>query len=107
MLSISQSGSTDRGSTMTPPPNKPSPLLEGCQGQAAVSLELQHKVCFFFFFLNFSQMLWFVLSYRFSSPPLSFSSQGFLTFLGFRRLRDITFQEEYNTLFPNSPSLLP
>ncbi|KAM7130387.1 synaptogyrin-1 isoform X1 [Ciconia boyciana] len=32
---------------------------------------------------------------------------GFLTFLAFRRLRDITFQEEYNTLFPNSPSLLP
>ncbi|KAM6320697.1 synaptogyrin-1 isoform 2-T2 [Aegotheles albertisi] len=32
---------------------------------------------------------------------------GFLTFLAFRRLKDITFQEEYNTLFPNSPSLLP
>ncbi|KAM8821627.1 synaptogyrin-1 isoform 2-T2 [Eudromia elegans] len=32
---------------------------------------------------------------------------GSLTFLAFRRLRDITFQEEYNTLFPNSPSLLP
>ncbi|KAM6292868.1 synaptogyrin-1 isoform 3-T3 [Porphyrio hochstetteri] len=32
---------------------------------------------------------------------------GLLTFLAFRRLRDITFQEEYNTLFPNSPSLLP
>ncbi|XP_017593222.1 PREDICTED: synaptogyrin-1, partial [Corvus brachyrhynchos] len=32
---------------------------------------------------------------------------GFLVFLAFRRLRDINFQEEYNTLFPNSPSLLP
>ncbi|XP_009871840.1 PREDICTED: synaptogyrin-1-like, partial [Apaloderma vittatum] len=32
---------------------------------------------------------------------------GSLTFLAFRRLRHITFQEEYNTLFPNSPSLLP
>ncbi|XP_068797821.1 synaptogyrin-1 isoform X2 [Struthio camelus] len=32
---------------------------------------------------------------------------GSLTYLAFRRLRDITFQEEYNTLFPNSPSLLP
>nr|XP_025957639.1 synaptogyrin-1 isoform X2 [Dromaius novaehollandiae] len=32
---------------------------------------------------------------------------GALMFLAFRRLRDITFQEEYNTLFPNSPSLLP
>ncbi|XP_010004922.1 PREDICTED: synaptogyrin-1 [Chaetura pelagica] len=32
---------------------------------------------------------------------------GSLTFLAFRRLRDITFQEDYNTLFPNSPSLLP
>nr|XP_009503152.1 PREDICTED: synaptogyrin-1-like [Phalacrocorax carbo] len=32
---------------------------------------------------------------------------GLLTFLAFRRLRDITFQEEYSTLFPNSPSLLP
>ncbi|XP_041272890.1 synaptogyrin-1 isoform X3 [Onychostruthus taczanowskii] len=32
---------------------------------------------------------------------------GFLAFLAFRRLGDINFQEEYNTLFPNSPSLLP
>lgn len=40
-------------------------------------------------------------------PHPSLSSQGFLAFLAVRRLRDITFQEEYNTLFPNSPSLLP
>ncbi|KAL8221891.1 UNVERIFIED_CONTAM: hypothetical protein K2H54_074623 [Gekko kuhli] len=30
-----------------------------------------------------------------------------LTFLAYRRLGEITFQEEYNTLFPNSPPLLP
>lgn len=92
------------------PFHKSSPLLECCQGQAAVSLELQHKVfkvfLFFFFFLISVKCsgLFFLTD---SPPHTSLSSQGFLTFLGFRRLRDITFQEEYNTLFPNSPSLLP
>lgn len=91
------------------PPNKPSPLLECCQGQAAVSLELQHKVfCFFLFFFFLISVKCSGLFFLTDSPPhTSLSSQGFLTFLGFRRLRDITFQEEYNTLFPNSPSLLP
>ncbi|XP_053109245.1 synaptogyrin-1 isoform X2 [Hemicordylus capensis] len=32
---------------------------------------------------------------------------GFLTFLAFRKLGNITFQEEYNTLFPSSPPVLP
>ncbi|XP_070612242.1 synaptogyrin-1 isoform X2 [Erythrolamprus reginae] len=32
---------------------------------------------------------------------------SFLTFLAFRRLGEITFQEEYNTLFPNSSPVLP
>ncbi|XP_074865425.1 synaptogyrin-1 isoform X2 [Carettochelys insculpta] len=32
---------------------------------------------------------------------------GLLTFLAFRRLRQISFQEEYNSLFPSSPAPLP
>ncbi|XP_019400498.1 PREDICTED: synaptogyrin-1 isoform X2 [Crocodylus porosus] len=32
---------------------------------------------------------------------------GSLTILAFQRFRDISFQEEYNTLFPSSPTLLP
>ncbi|XP_025067122.1 synaptogyrin-1 isoform X2 [Alligator sinensis] len=32
---------------------------------------------------------------------------GSLTVLAFQRFRDISFQEEYNTLFPSSPPLLP
>ncbi|XP_077791086.1 synaptogyrin-1 isoform X3 [Podarcis muralis] len=32
---------------------------------------------------------------------------GIQTFLAFRRLGEITFQEEYNTLFPSSPPVLP